>query len=31
MPGGELVVSIDGGQATQEGPVELICEGTTAL
>jgi diaminopimelate epimerase len=31
MPGGELVVSIDRGGATLEGPAEQICEGTTAL
>jgi diaminopimelate epimerase len=31
MPGGELVVSITGGQAVLEGPVEQICEGTTDL
>ena len=31
MPGGELVVAIDRGGATLEGPAEQICEGTTAL
>ncbi len=31
MPGGELVVSITGGQATLEGPAERICEGQTEL
>ena len=31
MPGGELVVTIDRGQASLEGPAEQICEGTTGL
>ena len=31
MPGGELVVTITGGQATLEGPAERICAGTTGL
>jgi diaminopimelate epimerase len=31
MPGGALVVSIDRGVVTLEGPAEQICEGTTAL
>jgi diaminopimelate epimerase len=31
MPGGELVVAIDRGSATLEGPAEQICEGTTEL
>ena len=31
MPGGELVVTITGGDATLEGPAERICVGTTDL
>jgi diaminopimelate epimerase len=31
MPGGELRVAIENGQAVLEGPVELICVGTTEL
>jgi len=31
MPGGELVVTITGGDATLEGPAERICAGTTDL
>ncbi len=31
MPGGDLVVSLDGRRAVVEGPVEQICAGTTAL
>lgn len=31
MPGGELLVTITGGQAMLEGPAEQICEGTTGL
>ena len=31
MPGGELLVTIAGGSATLEGPVERICAGTTDL
>jgi hypothetical protein len=31
MPGGTLVVTIEARRATLEGPVELICIGTTSL
>ena len=31
MPGGELRVAIENGQAVLEGPAELICVGTTEL
>jgi diaminopimelate epimerase len=31
MPGGALVVSIDRGVATLDGPAEQICEGTTGV
>ncbi len=31
MPGGELVVTIEGARATLEGPAELICTGETEL
>ena len=31
MPGGELVVTIEGGAATLEGPAEEICAGETPL
>ena len=31
MPGGELLVTITGGDATLEGPAERICAGTTDL
>lgn len=31
MPGGELLVTITGGDATVEGPAERICAGTTDL
>jgi diaminopimelate epimerase len=31
MPGGELVVSLEGRRAVLEGPVEEICTGTTGL
>lgn len=31
MPGGELVVAIEGGRVVLEGPAEEICRGTTAL
>jgi hypothetical protein len=31
MPGGELVVAIEHGQAVLEGPAEQICAGTTTL
>jgi diaminopimelate epimerase len=31
MPGGELVVSLEGRRAVVEGPAEQICAGTTAL
>jgi diaminopimelate epimerase len=31
MPGGELVVTIEGGGATLEGPAEQICAGETPL
>ena len=31
MPGGELVVTIKGGDATLEGPAEQVCAGETSL
>jgi diaminopimelate epimerase len=31
MPGGELVVTVDRGAVSLEGPAEQICEGTTGL
>jgi diaminopimelate epimerase len=31
MPGGELRVAIENGQAVLEGPVEHICAGSTTL
>jgi hypothetical protein len=31
MPGGELVVTIRGGDATLEGPAEPVCVGETSL
>jgi hypothetical protein len=31
MPGGELVVAIDRGAVTLEGPAEAICWGETTL
>jgi diaminopimelate epimerase len=31
MPGGSLVVSTDGRTATLVGPVDHICDGTTAI
>ncbi len=31
LPGGDLVVTLDGGRATLTGPAERICAGETGL
>jgi hypothetical protein len=31
MPGGTLVVTVERGAVSLEGPAELVCEGTTPL